>query len=111
MADIALQPFGRALHELLADREDFKTRTGNINWQLVAKALKGVHYESLRKSVAGERQPSVSLMEQVAELTGVKADYFVEYELAEAQRAFDVREVGFEQARENLLRWHEKRGR
>lgn len=101
----ASKPFGRALGELLLGNEEYLTRTGNINWRHVADALTGVHYESLRKQVAGERPPTDSLMEQVAALVGVSPDYFVEYELSQAMREFDVREVGFDQARENLLAW------
>ena len=99
------KPFGRALADLLRDQEDYLTHTGNINWRLVAGALEGVHYETLRKCVAGERQPTLRLIEQVADLVGVEPTYFVEYELARALRDFDVREVGFEQATENLRAW------
>ena len=96
------KPFGRALHDLLVGREEFSTLTGNVNWRLVADSLDGVHYESLRKCVAADRQPTVDLIEKVAALAGVSPDYFVEYELAEAMRAFDVKQVGFDEARANL---------
>jgi hypothetical protein len=103
----ATRPFGRALHDLLADREEFLTGTGNVNWRLVSSAIPGMHYETLRKAIAGERLPSAGLIEQVAELAKVEPGYFVEYELARVQREFDVREVGFDQARENLRLWVE----
>ena len=101
------RPFGRALHDLLADREEFLTATGNINWRSVAGQLEGVHYESLRKCVAGERIPTLRLIEQVAQLAGVSPRHFVEYEMAMTLRDFDVREVGFESAAENVRAWAE----
>lgn len=102
VSDPSEQHFGQRLHRLLLEREEFRTRTGNINWRTVAQALDGVHYETLRKAVSGERLPSVALVEQCAELAGVSPDEFAEYRLAQAQLAFDVREVGWDQAMENL---------
>ena len=95
------------MHDLLAGREEFLTGTGNVNWRAVSEALHGVHYETLRKAVAGERLPAASLIEQVAKLLKVKPEHFVEYELAQVQREFDVREVGFDQAVKNLRTWAE----
>jgi hypothetical protein len=99
------RPFGSALRSLLADRQEFLTRTGNINWASVAEAMPGIYYESLRKAVTGERQPSRTLMERAAKTAGVKPTYFVEYQLAEARRQFDPGEVGWEAALENLDRF------
>jgi len=105
------KPFGRALQHLLADREEFLTAGGNVNWRAVAAQLEGVHYESLRKCVSGERLPTQRLIEQAAELAGVSPDYFVEYGAAVALRDFDIREVGFAQAAENTRAWAELKRR
>jgi hypothetical protein len=59
--------FGAALRALLSDRPEFLTKTGNINWASVAEAMP-IYYETLRKAVAGERQPSRPLMELAAKL-------------------------------------------
>lgn len=91
--------------ELFVGREEFLTHTGNINWMLVSEALPDVYYETLRKAVAGDRNPTLSLMEKVAELAGVSPEVFAEYQLAKAQRAFDVKEVGYEAAMDNLGKW------
>jgi hypothetical protein len=105
------RPFAQALRSLLLEREEFLTQTGNINWRAVADALPGVHYETLRKAVAGERHPGVDLIEKVAALVGVPPHYFAEWQLAHAMRQFDARPaplgVGFDSAMDNLRRWTE----
>ena len=102
------QPFGKALQPFLLAREEFLTQTGNVNYRLVAEALENVHYETLRKAVAGERLPNLRLIEQVAELVGVEPDFFAEYQLALARRDFDIHEVGWETAMRNLQAWSAK---
>lgn len=97
--------FGAVARALFIDREEFLTHTGNINWMAVSERLPGVHYETLRKALAGDRQPTVELMEAVGKLADVDPAVFVEYQLHQAQRQFNVREVGFEQAAANLRRW------
>lgn len=111
MTQTAGKPFGAALRELLIGREEYETHTGNINWRTVADSLKGVHYETLRKAVAGDRPATASLIEQVAALCDVQPDYFMEYQLAQAQRQFDVKEVGWECAMENLREWSKLQAR
>jgi hypothetical protein len=102
-------PFAQALRSLLSGRKEFLTQTGNINWRAVADALPDVHYETLRKAVAGERQPTVDLMEKVAALVGVSPHHFAEWQLAQAMREFDARPpplgVGLDSALDNLRRW------
>lgn len=109
------RPFAQAFRSLLLEREEFLTQTGNINWRAVADALPGVHYETLRKAVAGERHPGVDLIEKVAALVGVPPHYFVEWQLAQAMRQFDARPiplgVGFDSAMDNLQRWTESQKR
>ena len=96
------RPFGAALRVLLQDRAEFLTKTGNINWASVAEAMPGIYYESLRKALTGERQPSRAVIEKAAEVAGVDPSHFVEYRLAEARRRFDPAEVGWETAMANL---------
>lgn len=100
----ARQPFGRAVNDLLRESE-WVTATGNPNVHAFAAQLDGIHYESLRKAMAGERLPSPALIEEVARVLRVRPDHFVEYRLLETQAQFDVRRVGFERALENLADW------
>lgn len=102
--------FGVALRDLLLARKDgrFLMPNNNLNWMVfVKKELepRGVSYETLRKAISGERHPSATLIEKVAQALGIDAEYFAEYRLAQASRAFDVKEVGYEQALENLRLW------
>jgi transcriptional regulator with XRE-family HTH domain len=98
------RPFGAALRELLTEA-DITTPIGNPDWAGFAKRA-GVNYESLRKSVAGERpMPPRELIVAVAGELAVDPLYFVEYRLMEARRRFDPREVGYEEAVRNLERW------
>ena len=99
------QKFTAAVRSRLEVRDEFLTNTGNINWRAVAEALPGVHYETLRKAVAGDRAPTPALMEVVAEFLKVEPVIFAEYQLHLAQRQFDVGEVGWDEAMENLRRW------
>lgn len=105
------KPFGRALAELLRQREEFLTLTGNINWRLVAERLHGVHYETLRKSVAGDREPTVNLIEQSAQLAGVEPDFFVEWHTAQIVEGFNVKKVGWEESKRNVLLFLEAKKR
>jgi len=98
------KPFGQALAELLRE-SDYTTNTGNVNWRAFARELDGIHYETLRKAVAGERTATPHIIEEVARALRIRPDYFVEYRLWQVQRLFDVREVGFERALENFERW------
>ena len=96
---------------LALNDEAFLTPSRNVNWMEFTRATtarKGVKYETLRKAVAGERLAGTSLIETVAKTLGIEPSFFfVEYRLAQAQRAFDPREVGFERAVENLRAWTE----
>lgn len=96
--------FGALLRDYLIQR-DIVTGIGNPNWAAFAEQLPGVHYETLRKAVAGERPPGPGLMEAVAEGLGVEPGVFCEYRLLEAQRAFDPKIVGVEKALDNLETW------
>lgn len=99
------EPFGRALRDLLLDRDEYLTTTGNVSWSTFARDIPGIHYETLRKAAAGERQPTIELMERCATVLGVPPSYFLEYRLWEARRMFDPSEVGLDQAAENVRRW------
>ena len=105
------QPFGQALADLLREA-DYTTSSGNVNWHSFARELDGFTYENLRLVVAGKRPPSPAFIEEVARALKVKPDYFAEYRIHLARQQFDVREVGFEAALENLERWaHQQPGR
>jgi hypothetical protein len=67
--------------------------------------MHGVNYESLRKAVVGERQPSEKIMTAAAQALGVKPTVFVEYRLLHARRALDPDQVGWEAATKALRRW------
>lgn len=102
------RPFGRVLRDELVDR-DITTGMGNPNWSAFADKLDGVHYETLRKAVTGERNASPSLMEACAAALNASPEMFVEYRLWLAQREFDPREVGADQALKNLDTWNRRR--
>lgn len=108
--------FGDALRDLVQAMGDdrFLSPNRNVNWMEFVKAVlepRGVKYETLRKAIAGERHPGASLIETVAQVVGVRPEYFIEYRLAQALREFDPSEVGFDKARENLRQWAEVRSR
>lgn len=99
-----VKPFGVAVRDLLIEH-GFTTAMGNPNWAAFALELPTLHYETLRKAVTGERPPGPKVMEEVAETLGVDPLSFQEYALVQAQRAFDPREVGTDQALANLEAW------
>ena len=96
--------FGQVLRDELIDRGE-TTSIGHADWPSFAAKLDGVRYESLRKAVTGERDPSPKIMEACAAALGVEPTIFWEYQLAQARRSFDVRTVGAEEALANLRRW------
>jgi len=106
------KPFREAVHTL-AIEQGLTTGMGNVNWKLLAKQLPTIHYETLRKLLSGERKldgrgdrdRDMQHMEEIATALHADPHSFEEYNLLEAQRAFDVNSVGREAARENLARW------
>ena len=105
------QPFGRVLRDLLIER-DITTGMGSPNWSAFAELLDGVHYETLRKAVTGERQPSPQVMQAAAEALGLDpSETFTEFALWQATRDFDPREVGVEAALDNLKAWNDRKRR
>jgi hypothetical protein len=98
------KPFGEAMADLLREN-DYTTSTGNPNWHAFAAMLKDVHYETLRKAVAGEREPSMHVMEEVARALRVKPEHFAEYRILKVAESFDIRKVGFEKAQANATAW------
>lgn len=101
--------FRDALRDLLVESE-YVTQSGNPNLHAFADALPGLHYETLRKVLAGERNVTPRIMEEVAVALRVKPTYFAEYRLHQAQQMFDPRLVGFEEALQNFKRWGETEG-
>jgi hypothetical protein len=96
--------FGAIVRDLLIARE-VVTPMGSPDWMNFATQLEDVHYESLRKAVTGERWPGTKIMESVAAYLGVDPSIFPEYQLWLAQRAFDPKEVGEDEAYANLSKW------
>lgn len=99
-----MKSFGRTVADLLIE-QDMTTAIGNPNWSYFAQTLPGVNYESLRKAVAGEREPSRKIMETVAAALKVEPTVFYEYRLAQAREAFDADVVGLDDALANLEKW------
>ncbi len=98
--------------DVLLERDAYRTATGNVNWATFAQDLPNVGYETLRKSVAGERLPSRALVERVAQAVDVEPSYFLEWRLAEARAAFDPAAQGgglegLERAARNLEVWEQ----
>lgn len=104
------RPFGAIVRDLLIER-DLVTAMGNPNWSEFALQLEDVHYESLRKAVTGERHPGPKIMEEVAKALGVDPSIFWEYELHQAQQAFDPKVVGEDAALANLDAWRNAQGK
>ena len=96
---------------LLAQGGDYVTGIGNPNWSRFAEDIDGVHYETLRKAVAGERAPGVGLMESVASAMGQEPTIFFEYTVAKTRELFDPAVVGVEQAIENVNLFLEARAK
>jgi hypothetical protein len=96
--------FGATLRNLLIDAGVI-TRIGNPNWGALALRMNGGNYESLRKAVTGERQPSAKLMEEAARCLAVDPTVFVEYRLQAARASLDPNEVGWEAAGRALTSW------
>lgn len=104
------KPFRLALRDLVIEH-GFATRTGNANWSAFAAQLRELHYETLRRVVAGDRAPSTRLMEACARVLDIPPEYFLEYRVYLAQRDFDPGTVGIEQALLNLEAWAKARRR
>ena len=104
------KPFGTVVRDLLIER-GITTSLGNPNWAEFAMMLDSVGYETLRKAVTGERHPGEKVMLEVAAALEVEPETFYEYNLLIAQRAFDPREVGAEDALANLLAWKRAQGK
>jgi hypothetical protein len=98
------RPFNEALAELLREH-DYTTQTGNVNWHSFARELEGIHYETLRKVLAGQRSVTRHVMEEVARVLRIRPEYFVEWRALDAAELFDVNSVGFEQVLSNLDAW------
>jgi hypothetical protein len=97
-------PFGQVLRDQLIER-GYTTAIGNPDWSRFALELDDIRYESLRKAVTRERDPSPKIMEACASALGLDPTIFWEYRLAQVRRGFDLREVGEDEAFANLQRW------
>lgn len=80
MVEPSDKPFGDALRELLlADGDIYVSAGGNVKWATFAHVLHGVSYDILRRTVRGDRPPTVELMEECARVLQVWPTYFAEY--------------------------------
>jgi transcriptional regulator with XRE-family HTH domain len=103
-------PFGVRLRDLLQER-GITTGMGNANFKAFAELLPTIHYETLRKQVSGERPVGIETMREAADALNVPPETFDEFALWEAQKDFDPREVGVDQALANLEAWSRQRPR
>jgi hypothetical protein len=103
------RPFGIVLRDLLIERE-ITTKLGNPDWVDFARTLRGVHYETLRKAVTGERPVAPKVVEAVAKNLGVDPTMFADYRLWQVRKTFDPATVGIDAALESLARWEGDRG-
>lgn len=110
MVGKAFTPFGVKLRDLLQER-GITTGMGNANFKAFAELLPTIHYETLRKQVSGERPVGIDTMKETAEALNIPPTTFDEYALWDAQRDFDPREVGTEQALANLEAWGRTRSK
>jgi hypothetical protein len=99
---VPTRPFGATLRDLLLENE-VTTPMGNPDWAGFAQQLPGIHYETLRKAVTGDRQPAPKVIEAVSDALSIPPATFVEYKLWVARRALDPNEVGLEEAVRNLV--------
>lgn len=76
----------------------FTSKMGNADFAGFSRKLTRTHYETLRKAVSGNRQPSSVLMEDCAQTLGVSPTVFIEYHLWQARRCLNPDEVGLDQA-------------
>jgi transcriptional regulator with XRE-family HTH domain len=92
------------LRELLIER-GITTKLGNPHWMALTAAIEDVSYETLRKALVGERNPSAKILERVAEQLDVTPETFAEYRLSQVQQLFDPRAVGIDAALASLAVW------
>ena len=104
--DRTTRPFGAKLRDLLLEKE-ITTPIGNPDWMGFAQLVDGIHYETLRKAVTGERFPAPKVVEAVSDALSVPPDTFAEYRLGQAQRQFDPRYVPLAEALRTLERWEQ----
>jgi hypothetical protein len=72
--------FGEALRDLLlADGDIYVSAGGNVKWATFAHVLHGVSYDVLRRTVRGDRAPTLELMAECARVLQVWPTYFAEY--------------------------------
>jgi hypothetical protein len=95
--------FGTALRDFLIER-GITTRLGSPDWPGFAARLPEIHYETLRKAVAGDRPVAPKIIEGVAKELALDPEAFAEFRLWQVRRTFDPAEVGIQAALQNLAR-------
>lgn len=106
--DLDYRTFGIALRDLLIERS-ITTRLGSPDWPGFSKRVPGIHYETLRKAVTGDRAVAPKIIEAVAAELEVKPELFAEYRLWQLRCTFDPGIVGAQPAITNLAQWEKRR--
>ena len=102
--DLNYRTFGIALRDLLIERS-ITTRLGSPDWPGFSKRVPGVHYETLRKAITGDRPVAPKIIEAVAAELDVEPELFAEYRLWQLRSTFDPGVVGAPAAIKNLAQW------
>jgi hypothetical protein len=96
------QPFRAVLLEFLRE-SDYTTQSGRPNLAAFARELDGIQYETLRRVLAGRRQPSLRLVEEAARVLRLRPDVFSEYRLLLTQESISYTANGIEAAWSNYM--------
>src|ERR1700752_782868 len=99
MSPPSTEPFGDTLRSLMERRGLTSRALAEATRGLDGKGMTHAHINMLAN---GHDRPSLRAMELIAEACGVEPEYFAEYRLGLALRELDPRQVGLEQALENL---------
>jgi hypothetical protein len=93
--------FSDVLAETLVEKGYHRTWAKYPDYARLAREI-DVFYETLRKAVAGEREPTRDLMEKCAKKLRIDPLCFEEYRLLVARDLFDPKVVGDKKALKNL---------
>ncbi len=97
----APEPFPVRLKHLARERNMSVARLANVAWD---PNVKGTSPATLNKALRGDRPVPLPLVEALAAVLEVEPATFPEYRLARARRLLDEREVGLDEALQNLAR-------
>jgi transcriptional regulator with XRE-family HTH domain len=97
----APEPFPVRLKHLARERRTSVERVAHAAWD---QNVEGTSPSTLRKALSGDRPLPLQLVEALAAVLEVEPETFPEYRLARARRLLDEREVGLDEALQNLAR-------